>query len=97
MINWGLIPQVTVPPAPKRSYDPSKMLLTVCKGDTITYNWSGTHGISATNAAQWVACNIVTSTVIIAPVAGSTFTAVAKKPGMKYYYCPVPGHCSGGK
>ena len=94
-VMWKSPPAVTVPPG--RKYDSSKMMLTVCKGDTITYTWSGNHGISATNLAQWRSCNIVKGTVVAPVAASSSFTGTAKKPGMKYYYCPVAGHCSTGK
>lgn len=71
--------------------------LTVCKGDSVRFFWGGFHGVAQTTKANWNACSLKKYKNLI-PVAGSgDKSVVMNKPGTRYVYCQVPGHCGAGQ
>jgi hypothetical protein len=75
-------------------------VLTVCLNDSVVFNWQRTHGIVQNKRLPWQRCNLASPSKILIvdpPTATGTRTIVMNRPGTRYYYCQVPGHCRGGQ
>jgi plastocyanin len=96
-INWSTTVGL-VPNGPGRSA--SGNVLTVCKGDSVKWMWSGMHGVvQAKSPAGYNSCALTPGSYIpkAAIANGGTYTVKMGAQGTRYYYCPVGGHCSMGQ
>jgi hypothetical protein len=71
--------------------------LTLCRGDSVRFYWSGFHGVATTKPALWNSCSLTDYKDWI-PAAGSgDKSIVMKKVGTQYVFCQVYGHCNSGQ
>lgn len=84
-----LILQLQVQP-----YDP----LEVSVGDTVTFTWSGTHGLTMIPSGQ---CPVLFTgpdvTTLVDVSSGGSYEWKAMEPGTYWFACQVPGHCLAGQ
>ena len=97
-INWMIAPSVKVS-GHGRSYNSGTKTLTLCRGDTASFHWSGGlfHDVVHVSAANWNACNFAGAR----PVVGATNNGSKKikfsAAGLSSYACSVSNHCSLGQ
>jgi hypothetical protein len=93
-VSWTMIPTITAVGAGRSL---SGTTLTVCKGDSVRFYWGTVHGVAETTAANWKTCSLAKFKNMIGVAMTADKTLKMNKPGTRYVYCQVPGHCGQGQ
>lgn len=62
-------------------------------GDTLVFNYGGSHSVDEVNEESYKACS---STSVIKSHTGGTTPIPLSTAGPRYFICPTPGHCASG-
>ncbi|KAL0547676.1 hypothetical protein IC582_012100 [Cucumis melo] len=62
-------------------------------GDTLVFNYGGSHSVDEVNEASYTACS---SSSVIKSHTGGTTSIPLSAVGPRYFICSTPGHCASG-
>jgi plastocyanin len=73
--------------------------LTVCKGDSVSFAWQGSHGVVQSKLAAWNTCDLSAGAYVEkAPISSpGSLTIRMTTAGVRFYYCQSGAHCAMGQ